>query len=149
MVLAVRLEAAAGERVERLELSRCCLTWFWTPALRRLSRIISTNRAESSTGAGALPSRSSGPSATTRWGDRLSTVNGPATRTTFGSTYGRSKRISVSAWRAIAASISSRAHPLADVGVLGDRLEGHVRHPLVDEALADVTRGGADAAARR
>ena len=29
-------------------------------------------------------------------------------------------------------------HALVDVGVLGDRLEGHVRHALVDEAAADV-----------
>ncbi len=37
------------------------------------------------------------------------------------------------------------AHALADVGVLGDRLEGHVRDALVDEAAADVARRSAAA----
>ena len=38
----------------------------------------------------------------------------------------------------MAASISSRVMPFVDVRVLGDRLQGDVRHALVDEALADV-----------
>ena len=96
----------------------------------------------STDGVGSAAAASSGPSTRTRWGDRLSTVNGPDTRTILRSSYGRSNRVSVSAWRAIAASISSRRHALADVGVLGDRLQGHVRHALVDEAAADVVAVG-------
>ena len=33
------------------------------------------------------------------------------------------------------------AHTLVDVGVLGDRLQGDMRYPLVHEALADVAAG--------
>ena len=47
----------------------------------------------------------------------------------------------------MAASISLPRHAFLDVRVVGDGLEGDVRHALVDEALADVafgrsTRGG-------
>ncbi len=70
-----------------------------------------TKAPASTDGVDSAASASSGPVTSTRWGDRLSTVNGPDTRTTFLSSYGRSNRVSVSAWRAIAASISSRVMP--------------------------------------
>ncbi len=76
------LEEAPGERIERLEAKALALDPLSTPDERRLSRIVSTKRPESSIGAGGSM-RSSGPSATTRWGERLSTVNGPATRTSL------------------------------------------------------------------
>ena len=51
------------------------------------------------------------PSTSTRCGDRLSTVNGPGTRTTSCPRRAGRTAVSVSAWRAIAASISSRVMP--------------------------------------
>ena len=56
--------------------------------------------------------------ASERCGDRLSTVNGPDTRTLDLSSYGLSYSTSKSAWRLMAASISARDMPSTMSGLL-------------------------------
>ncbi len=146
-VLPYALEPGAGVRVEALERrgARPRLV-FWTPARRRLSRMLATKRP-ASTGAGRLGGLgSSGPSARTRWGDRLSTVNGPRHADDLLVLVGAVEQglgLGVAGDRGV--DLLAR-HALADVRVLGDRLQGHVRHALVHEAAADVVAGGRERA---
>jgi len=67
--------------------SRSFLTVFWTPATRRFSRTRSMNRLASPPGAGSGGGASPA-GCSMRWGERLSTVKGPLTRTILGSVYG-------------------------------------------------------------
>jgi hypothetical protein len=97
-------QGVSAVKVMRSSRCACC-----TPAVRKFSRISCGKLclAEVSDGS-AMGSISSSFSSTpsTRCGDRLSTVNGPATRTFLLSWYGLSYRYSYSARAAMEASIS-------------------------------------------
>ena len=78
-------------RSRRSKTSRSCLRVFWTPAFRRLSRIIvSKGTARGERRASVSVAGRSSSVDRKRCGDRLSTVNGPVTRMRFGSSYGLS-----------------------------------------------------------
>ena len=92
-------------------------------------------------GSCSVAGRSSSAAGSTRCGDRLSTVNGPVTRTVLVVLVG----LVVQRFRCRHAGDGRvdllARHALLDVRVVGDALERDVRHAPVDEALADVALG--------
>ena len=139
--LALGLDPRAGVEVEPVEADVLALEGVLHAGLAQVveDRLLERRaRRRRSAAALSVPVGGGRSSSSTRCGERLSTVNGPVTRTFLRSSYGWSTSISLSACRAIAASISSRLMPSLDVRVLRDRLQRDVRHPPVDEALADV-----------
>ena len=139
-VLAAGVDPGAGVRLEAVEDEPLLLA---RVLHARLAQVVEDHRLEGDRARRALARRPrlagrSSSVARTRCGDRLSTVNGP---------------VDADALRVLVRLVVEQLgvgvagdgrvdllarHALADVGVVGDRLQGHVRDALVDEAAADV-----------
>ena len=129
----------------RSKTRRSPLKVFWTPALRRLSRMMATKSAASRAG-GASPAGPSAPFPSVARQhpmrrealDRERPGHADARVVLVGLVV---EQLGVGVTADGGVDLLAR-HALADVGVVGDRLQRDVRDALVDEALANVARVG-------